>query len=60
MESCKNCYWEDKCRYAGIRCEYYDPILGEDDDDEIAMKEFDQYIRENTEEYQSIVDEMQS
>lgn len=56
MKTCENCYYADKCPDAGKRCEYYDPIIGEEN---IVRREYEESLKERVEEYNDLVREQQ-
>lgn len=56
MKTCNNCYWADKCADAGRRCEYYDPLFGNDN---IALREYKKDLKEREDDYRELVNEQQ-
>lgn len=54
--SCKNCYWFDRCSDAGVRCEHYDPLRGSD---RIVAKEYEDSLTERVGIYDELIAEQQ-
>lgn len=57
MKTCKNCYWAIGCEDARKRCEYYYPLVGNEN---IALREYENDLRDREEEYQKVIDEQNS
>lgn len=56
MKGCANCYWADKCKYVGKRCECYEPIFGAENN---CLRSYKLNLIERSEEYAEIVKEQQ-
>lgn len=59
MKNCKDCYWYDKCEDRcddEVECDYYEPL----NDEEIAIAEYENDLKERAQEYQNLIDEQNS
>lgn len=56
MKTCNNCLWYDTCDHTE-RCEFYDPIDGAEN---IALREYKAYLKEQADDDQETIDEQNS
>lgn len=57
MKRCSNCYYYDKCGKNSMqRCEFYDPIFGENKN---VITEYEESLKERVEEYEELIEEQQ-
>lgn len=55
-KTCNNCLYQNMCDCTE-RCDYYYPLYGEEN---IAIREYNEALKERVEDYQEIVDEMEN